>query len=88
MRLSFGWFKPKRLTLGERNESLAVKATEAEERAGLLERQAELRKRLLVAKQRQEKARSAMSVWKPGTLKWVLIVVAGALILFAMFKSC
>ena len=88
-KFDFRWLRRKTpKTLEERNRLIAEKATEAEVRAELLEKQAGLRDRLLAARLRQEKAKSKMSVWKPGTFKWVLIAVAACLILFAMFERC
>jgi len=88
-KFNFRWLRRKTpKTLEERNRLIAEKATEAEMRAELLEKQFELRGRWLAAKLRQEKAKSKMSVWKPDTFKWVLIAVAAFLILFAMFERC
>ena len=88
-KLRFDWLRPaKPMTLVDHNKLLENEAARLEKRADLLEEEAKIRKRLLAAKSRCEKAGQSIGIWKPSMFKWVLIAITVVVVLFAMVRGC
>ena len=74
--------------LEDSNTRLGRLAKEAEERAVLLEKEAEIRERLGAAKARIAKVKQKMGAKQRKNITWLITVVVVAGMLFVMLKDC